>query len=241
AAMPHRLVARATRRMRSGRCASGRPPRATSSSASASPMSGRQTARWNTGSRRRDNAPGELRPSRRPPPPGSRTDGCPKSPERAREAIPARQYACPGLNTHTGCYSTTRTLRKKESVSCGRCRRGLSLHQRPPNSFDRTRYDITQESAPLGGARVCPPPGQGPDTVPEEVTVWKQAWSHGWNGRPWCSSLTLQRLGSTSTASRLRAKRRRRERVLAKHKVVGSTPITRSQFLGKSRTSEDRS
>jgi hypothetical protein len=29
--------------------------------------------------------------------------------------------------------------------------------------------------------------------------------------------------------------------VLAKHKVVGSTPITRSQFVGKSRTSEDRS
>jgi hypothetical protein len=29
--------------------------------------------------------------------------------------------------------------------------------------------------------------------------------------------------------------------VLAKHKVVGSTPITRSQFRGKSRTSEDRS
>jgi hypothetical protein len=28
---------------------------------------------------------------------------------------------------------------------------------------------------------------------------------------------------------------------IAKHKVVGSTPITRSQFRGKSRTSEDRS
>jgi hypothetical protein len=29
--------------------------------------------------------------------------------------------------------------------------------------------------------------------------------------------------------------------VLAKHKVVGSTPITRSHFRGNSRTSEDRS
>jgi hypothetical protein len=28
---------------------------------------------------------------------------------------------------------------------------------------------------------------------------------------------------------------------LAKHKVAGSTPVTRSRFLGKSRTSEDRS
>jgi hypothetical protein len=30
-------------------------------------------------------------------------------------------------------------------------------------------------------------------------------------------------------------------RAIAKHKVAGSTPVTRSRFLGKSRTSEDRS
>jgi hypothetical protein len=28
---------------------------------------------------------------------------------------------------------------------------------------------------------------------------------------------------------------------IAKHKVAGSTPVTRSRFLGKSRTSMDRS